>query len=587
MLGVEEGVALISHRTRESLFGMLSASVAALIIAGCGSPQATATPAPTNTAAAPSATRVATTPTPAATQAPTPTPAPQPKYGGTLTLAQTADPPTFNIYGSTMALLTNHTHLTHNRLLRFKSTQWPENAKYGDLTVVPDLAESWTVSNDGTTFTFKLRKGVAWHNVKPLYGREVTSADIQGAFELLRSHPKSVFKGDFSVITKMETPDRYTFTMTIPRPLASWLFRVADGESSSIAAPDLVAGRGVDYGVTQDSLAGTGPFLADKAEPGSRYIYVRNPDYFEKPYPYLDRVQWLVIPDASTREAAFISGQIHSLSVAQAADVPRIQKASSDVRLYVGEGLSGQAGGLIMNLQKDKWKDVRVRQAVKYATPWERVINDLFGGKGSYDACVPTALRKYSLDQSELKQLYRYDPQKSKDLLAAAGFSAANPMAFDLQINPDFNRDYVDIATMIKAELDAVGFKVTLTPFPIAQGRPRLIDGNFEAAVANLAAVTEPDDAIGAFVPGNPSNYGHIDDPKITAWHGQQQVEFDEPKRIALLKEFGRYCADQALHLATPKRQTHTVERGWIKNYGISDFAGDEDREKYAWVDRG
>lgn len=234
------------HWTKRGFSALLATVCASLVVAGCGSTPPTATPAPTKAAtAAPVGTQPATTPTPAASVAATPTVGAQAKYGGTLSLAQTADPPTFNVYGSTMALVTNHTHLTHSRLLRYKSTQAPENAKYGDLTVTGDLAESWTVSGDGTVFTMKLRHGVQWANVKPLFGREFTSADVIGSWDRMRTHPKSVFKGDFGDVTKTEAVDRYTVSMTIGRPLASWIHRIADGESAWMTAPDFIDSKGV------------------------------------------------------------------------------------------------------------------------------------------------------------------------------------------------------------------------------------------------------------------------------------------------------------------------------------------------------
>jgi peptide/nickel transport system substrate-binding protein len=417
-------------------------------------------------------------------------------------------------------------------------------------------------------------------------GRELTAQDVVGAYQLLMYGDKSVFKGDYGDVVKVEAPDASTFVMTIKRARASWMHRIADGEAAWLANPDFVKARGADYGVTQDSLAGTGPFIAEKAEPGARFTYIKNPAYFEQPYPHLDRVQWLIIPDASTREAAFVSGQIHTFAAARGDQTNRIMRSNASIKLYQSDGLSTQSGGFIFNMKQTKWQDQRVRQAVLYAFPWERVITDLYGGKGAYDACIPSALLKYTLPQDQLKSLYKYDPAKATQLMGQAGFTTAAPLAFDLAIAPDFTQDYVDVATMLKGELDKVGFKTTISPVPIAQLRPRLIEGNFESTVQNLAASIEPDDALGAFVAGNPSNYGHHNDPKIEAWFQQQTVEIDDAKRGAITKEFTRYCAEQALHLANPKRAGQTLEWGFVKNLGINDITGDETREKFVWIER-
>ena len=90
----------------------------------------------------------------------TPTVSLQPVYGGTLALAQRSDPPTFDPHATSFSLLTNHVHLTHNRVIRYKSLAWPEEARFGDLIFFPDLAETWEIDDTGTKFTFHLRKGV-------------------------------------------------------------------------------------------------------------------------------------------------------------------------------------------------------------------------------------------------------------------------------------------------------------------------------------------------------------------------------------------------------------------------------------------
>ncbi|MBF8299292.1 MAG: transporter substrate-binding protein, partial [Dehalococcoidia bacterium] len=184
-------------RKSTGAFGVILAGL--MVLSGCGS-AAEPTTAPTVAAPTVAATMPSGTAVPAGspTVAPVPTPVPgvvvlpndrKPIKGGTSTTAQNGDPPTFNIYGTTLGITTKHTSQTHNRLIRYKSENWPENAKEGELAFVGDLAESWDVSKDGTVFTIHLRKGVKWHNVKPLNGRELTSADILGSWDRQENHP--------------------------------------------------------------------------------------------------------------------------------------------------------------------------------------------------------------------------------------------------------------------------------------------------------------------------------------------------------------------------------------------------------------
>ena len=523
-------------------------------------------------------------PTPAASQVSTPAMLAQPKYGGWLTLSQTAEPPTFDPHASSFSLLTNQVHLTHNRVIRYKSLAAPENARYGDLIFYPSLAESWEISGGGTVFTFNLRKGVPWHNNEPLFGRELTSEDVKLAWKRM-NEDSSRFAGFYEGLISVETPDRYTVVQTIDRPLASWLYRVADGEAAWITNQEFVDFKGADFGVAQDSLVGTGPFLYDEEQPGASYTYVRNPDYWEQPYPYLDGVRFIVIPDASAREAAFVSGQLDYYVPRRPEDLDRIRQALPDVRIRETTGLTNTTHGLMLNMELPKWQDVRIRQAVKFALNNDRVIQDLYSGRGRYNGCIPTALRGFALEQDELRELYPYDPEKAKALLAEAGYGPG-VFNFEIMIFTGYIQDNQDTAIMWQADLRAVGFDVTINPIPVGQGRPRVIEGNFDTVQQPHSTGVEPDEMLGGYVPGGPRNFMRVNDPKVTQWMAQQEVEFDRTKRGAITQEFSRYCADQVVGLIPmPSRVELQMVQGRVNNFALIDVASDEPDEKYVWID--
>ena len=515
----------------------------------------------------------------------TPTVIRQPVYGGILAMAQRSDPPTFDPHATSFSLLTNHVHLTHNRVIRYKSLAWPEEARYGDLIFFPDLAESWDIDETGTEFTFHLRKGVKWHDREPLNGRELNSEDIKQAWKRMHED-SSRFAGFYDGLVSVDTPDQYTVVQTIDRPLASWLYRVADGEAAWITNQQFVDQKGADFGVAQDSLVGTGPFLYDREDPGSRYTYVRNPDYFEQPYPYLDEVHWFVIPDRSAQEAAFVSRQIHFYEPRRPQDLERIQQALPDVRVRETTGLANTTSGLMFNMELPKWQDVKVRQAVRYAVNNDRVIQDLYNGRGKYNACIPSALRGYSLEQDELRSLYTYDPEKAKALLAEAGYGPGE-FKFEIMTFTGYSQDNQDIAVMRQADLQAAGFDVTINPVPVGEGRATVIEGNFDTVQQPHSTGVEPDEMLGGYVPGGPRNFMRVDDPKVTAWMKEQEVEFDRDTRGAILQEFSRYCADQALGIIpNPSRVVQQLVQSWVQNAAIADVASDEPDEKYIWFAR-
>ncbi len=515
----------------------------------------------------------------------TPTVSLQPRYGGTLALAQRSDPPTFDPHATSFSLLTNHVHLTHNRVIRYKSLAWPEEASFGDLIFYPDLAETWDIDETGTKFTFNLRKGVKWHDEDPINGRELNSEDVKQSWKRM-NEDSSRFAGFYEGLVSIETPDQYTVVQTIDRPLASWLYRVADGEAAWITNQEFVDHKGADFGVAQDSLVGTGPFVYAREDPGSRYTYERNPNYFEQPYPYLDEVHWFIIPDRSAQEAAFVSRQIHFYQPRRPQDLDRIRQALPDVNVRENTGLANTTSGLMLNMELPKWQDVRVRQAVQLAVNNDRVIQDLYNGRGKYNACIPSALRGYSLEQDELRQLYPYDPEQAKSLLADAGFGPGE-FKFEIMTFTGYSQDNQDIAVMRQADLQAAGFDVTINPVPVGEGRATVIEGNFDTVQQPHSTGVEPDEMIGGFVPGGPRNFMRVNDPKVTAWMAEQEVEFDREQRGAILQGFSRYCAEQALGIIpNPSRVVQELVQSWVKNAAIPDVASDEPDEKYIWFDK-
>ena len=514
----------------------------------------------------------------------------QPRYGGTLTLAQRSDPPTFDPYATSFSLLTNHVHLTHNRLIRYKTLGYPENAEFGELTFVPDLAESWDVSGGGTVFTFNLRAGVPWHNVEPMYGRTVNSTDVKLAFQRMAGigpwdGEGGRFAGFFEGLVSLETPDPLTLVMTIDRPLASWLFRIADGEAAWIVNPDLVELMGADFGVGQNSLYGTGPFIHKLEEPGSRYVYVRNDNYFVPDLPYLDEIQWLIIPDLATQEAAFIAGQVHRFAARKPGDVSRIRQAAPDIQIETNPGLLSTTSGLMFNMENPKWQILEVRQAINLGINRDRIINDLFQGEGVYNACIPTALSTFTLDQDELKDLYKYDPALARQLLDDAGFT--NNFEFELMTFTGYQQDLIDIAEMIQFDLGQIGVTVTLKPVPVGQGRADVIEGNFDTVIHPHSTAGDPDARLGGFGAGcldiercriTPLMDGAEDVPHVAAalCFRQFRHEHNRPRR----GEGAETVADGVLDLYPQMARRLAARRGDDESdrFLALDGVGDDER---------
>ena len=245
-----------------------------------------------------------------------------PKRGGTLTRASPWDPPMLDPRMTQSVGLYQFAGLTSNRLVRYT---FPDEASGpGDMGLKGDLAESWSASPDYRIWTFKLRQGVKWQNVPPLNGRELTSADIKYCFEAYAKEGVQTF--NFKEIEGIETPDKQTVRLHMQTPNVF----VPQALAEPIA---VIFSREVleEDGDLKKRLIGTGPFILKEHTRKVKVVLARNPDYFDKGRPYLDEYIILSTPDASTRTAAFRTGQADFIHVASPSEVEVLRKTNPNL----------------------------------------------------------------------------------------------------------------------------------------------------------------------------------------------------------------------------------------------------------------
>ena len=163
--------------------------------------------------------------------------------------------------------------LTSNRLLRYSFAD--DASCYNDLSLKGDLAESWQGSPDQRTWTFKIRRGVKWHNVPPLKGRELVAADIKYCFEQYAKEGVQTFT--FQEIEAMETPDSHTLRVHLKTPNALFPYNVAEPVSIIFSREVLE-----EDGDLKKRMIGTGPFILKEHTRKVRIVLQRNPDYWDK-----------------------------------------------------------------------------------------------------------------------------------------------------------------------------------------------------------------------------------------------------------------------------------------------------------------
>jgi len=206
-----------------------------------------------------------------------------PKRGGIFRLRSHVPPVHFDphqtIAFSTMLVLS----FAYSRLVKVKAGP---SVVPGTQPLEGDLAESWSQPND-TTYVFKLRKGVRWHPKPPVNGRELTAEDVKYTYERFLTIKGNGNRGILEQIERVEAPDKYTVRFILKEPYA-WFLDVLASTATWIIAKESVELHG-DL-KKPESVIGTGPWMLERYDPGTRIVFVRHPGYFVPGLPYADGV---------------------------------------------------------------------------------------------------------------------------------------------------------------------------------------------------------------------------------------------------------------------------------------------------------
>ena len=346
---------------------------------------------------------------PTATPAPTATPPPEPagRYGGTLLVMHPADPPSFDTVSISSSSVAVPVSPTYNQIVQYDPLDGEQ--------VIGDLAQSWELSGDGRTYTFKFHKGIVWHD-----GRTFTAADAKAGLEL--SMEGASLRGRaLAGIEKIEATDTETLQITLESPF-SLVHALAWG---TVLIP---AKHAVDQGVDlKTAIVGTGPFKLEKYTRGSSIEYTKNPDYFISGRPYLDGLTTLIVKDEAARLAAMQTGRVHLTSnITGFSKLQVDQLLRSNPEINTGPFAWNCSWRVALNTAVAPWDNIKVRQAVNLAIDRQGAINAL--GQGVGIPSVAPLYGSFALPLDELVTLPGYrqpkddDIAEAKRLLSEAGF---------------------------------------------------------------------------------------------------------------------------------------------------------------------
>lgn len=486
-----------------------SAAAGSLLVACGGSTAPSATPASQNSAQSGGTAASSGAATPATNTQPTV--AGPPKRGGTMKAAMqvdatSLDPHLSSSYSSSLVI-----EQVYSGLIQFDA----------NMNITPDLAESWTMSDDGLVYTFKIRKGVKFHN-----GREMTTDDVIYSLNRVKDpqggSPRSYLLTD---VKSIETPDADTARITLTKPFAALLSHL---DTTMAIVPKEVVQQNGDLSKV---MVGTGPFKFVEFVPNTHATLVRNDNYHEEGVPYLDGLIWMPIPDDPTRTA-----NIKTATVDFADQIPQkdIKSLQNERGIQLASGPSTLHDYLMLNCTRKPFTDVRVRQAIATAID-RKVMTDtiLFGYGTPLDGGI---IPKWHWAYANLHIYPKPDIAKAKQLLADAGY----PNGFPLTISAGSNYSaQVQAAEMLKDQLKQIGIQVTPSPQEWGTYIDTVVTKkDFDAAIIGWIGAIDPDDWFyGRFHTGEQWNTSGYSNPEVDKLLEQGRTTTDQAMRKPLYNQ--------------------------------------------------
>jgi peptide/nickel transport system substrate-binding protein len=389
--------------------------------------------------------------------------------------------------------------------------------------IVPELAERWEVSDDGTEYTFYLRQGVTFHNGEPFNAESVVATWEYG------KDPTNDYAQDFAKVVNVEVIDEYTVKLVTANPDPIFLTQL---NGWAMLPPAYMA----EVGIEGFELApvGTGPFMFVERTPGDRIIYEANPNYWEQGLPKIARVTFRIVGDSTTRLAAIQTGEVDIVNRLSADEVSTLTGASNvDVITYPNDRVYYVAFKNIGNGAGTPLEDTRVRQALNYAVNREGIISAIFSGAASL---VTGFVMPTNLGFDDSLRPYPYDPDQARALLAEAGYADGFEISMGCPTDAYLNINEVCLA--VQRDLARVGIDVSVefrtsnsywSQPQYASVGPMYVDSwstNLGEAINRLQ---------GALIPGN--YYTGWEDETLAALIEQISVTVDRDERADLYRE--------------------------------------------------
>lgn len=400
------------------------------------------------------------------------------KPGGTLTMALSSAPQTMFYYGAIDSAIQTLANQMFDGLIEYN---------YKTYQIEPALAASWTITGESKVYTFKLRKGVKWSD-----GRDLTADDVVFTYTQIVANPeaKGGDAGNFAGV-KIEKVDAGTVRFTLPKPAPAFIhyMRLPIMPKHKLLPFSQEGGKkpgdinnAWPTNVDPDEVVGTGPFKLQSYTPGQKVTLVKNPNYWKRdadgtPLPYLDRLEFLIIPDSQAQVAQFLAGNLGQLNIT-GTDFPTLKQREvqgAPIKVVQFRALFGSPPHLAFNYDDKNpelaalFRKTEFRRAIQSAVNRKRIIDDVYNGLAELPGNGVAPVSEWYYDTTKL--LCTYDLAAANAALDKLGLKkgadgirllpSGKPLEFTLTYGSN-SSTFTAIATIIQNDLKAIGVKANL-----------------------------------------------------------------------------------------------------------------------------
>lgn len=465
----------------------------------------------------------------------------KPRSGGELIFAVPSEPPSYDAHQEETFGVIHPVAPHYNTLLRTDPTDKTGTKPIGD------LAESWTISSDQKTYTFKLRHGVKFHD-----GSDMTSKDVKASYDKILKPPagvKSLRAAAYGSVESIETPDAHTIVFKLKWPESSFLLNLAS-PWNFIYKADILSKDPHWY---EKNIMGTGPFVFGEHVRGSHWVGKKNPNYWNKGKPYLDSYRALFIKSSSAQVAAVRGERAHiQFRGFTPADRESLVKALGD-KITVQESPWDCVLMVAMHHEKKPFDDKRVRRALSLALDRYTasknlsriaIVQDVAGIQvpGTPWATPPEELEKLAGYGRDIKAARA----EARKLLKEAGVPEGFSFTFK---NRGIPQPYEPLGIWLIDQWKQIGLNVKQEIVEASAYYSTLKRGDFETAMDfQCGFIVEPDLDIARFLAASDANYGKHKDKVMDELYLKQARATSPEERRKYLRQFEKRLLDEEVH---------------------------------------